>query len=121
MDNIDRKTVLVNTAMSRLCNTIKFYRTVVTRWDALGAELAGLTANFHPSKPRRAKRGGKRNGRGTVQGRVLDMSGDFNAGKAAFYAGISTKHARVLLSSLTRRRLLKRVRRGVYRVGKGAK
>lgn len=73
----------------------------------------------HPSKPRRAKRGGKRNGRGMIQGRVLDIDGDFDTSRAASLTGISTKHAAVLLSTLTRRRLLKRVRRGVYRVGKG--
>lgn len=114
---------------------IELYRTVVARWDALKADLMGTSPNglgswadyparkdnAHPSKPRRAKRGGRRNGRGDVQAQVLGMSGDFDASTAAASTGVSVNHARVLLSTLTSRRLLHRVRRGVYRVGKGAK
>lgn len=112
---------------------IELYRTIVARWDALKADLMGTspnglgswadyparTDNARPSKPRRAKRGGKRNRRGDVRARVLDIDGDFDTSRAASLTGISTKYAAVLLSTLTRRRLLQRVRRGVYRVGKG--
>lgn len=106
---------------SDIGSVVESMRRAVASWDSFKAELdlVAPIASAHPSKPRRAKRGGKRNGRGEVAAQVLNIAGDFTAQEAAGSTGISTKHARVLLSTLTRRRLLQRVRRGVYRVGKG--
>lgn len=102
-------------------SVVESMRRAVASWDSFKAELdlVAPIANGHPSKPRRAERGGKRNGRGEIQAKVLNIAGEFAALDVAAFTGISADHARVLLSTLTRRRLLTRVRRGMYRVGKG--